>query len=80
MSITLPRHLEQQVQDKVRSGAYHSSEEVLEESLRLLARRDAQQEQLRRDIQVGVDQAERGELVAGEAVFANLRAKYVRKS
>jgi len=66
MDITLPPELEKVVADKVGSGAYHSASEVVSQALRLLDTHDTwQQSQLRRlksDIQIGIDQADRGEL------------------
>ncbi|MBP9094556.1 hypothetical protein KBI23_26290 [bacterium] len=35
---------------------------------------------LRREIQIGIDQADRGELIDGDVVFAELRQRYQSKS
>jgi antitoxin ParD1/3/4 len=78
MSITLvPRH-EKLVQDKVRSGAYRSPEEVLQEALHLLDERERRLSALREDIQLGLDQAEQGEIepLDMEALIDKLRAKH----
>ncbi len=80
MSITLPPQLEKLIQEKIKSGAYHSPDEVILESLRLLDERDRKLAALRADIQVGIDQAERGEVVDGDTVFTELRAKYATPS
>jgi putative addiction module CopG family antidote len=64
---------------KVASGRYLSASEVVREALRLLEERDSlnatKLKQLQEAIRVGLDQADRGELVDGPAVFAELRTK-----
>lgn len=65
MNISLTPQLERLVQKKVKSGDYLSASEVVREALRLLQERDAIREfrlaELRKEIQVGLDQLERGE-------------------
>jgi len=65
MNVSLTPELDTFVHDKVESGMYHSASEVIREGLRLLQERDekhqAQLEQLRKEIQFGFDQIERGE-------------------
>ncbi|MHC5719537.1 MAG: ribbon-helix-helix domain-containing protein, partial [Nostoc sp.] len=62
--------------DKVSSGKYHSVSEVMGEALRLLDQRDRIQEQrlaeLKAKIQEGIEASERGEVVDGEEVFAEI--------
>lgn len=78
MNISLTPELEQFVQKKVRSGRYLSASEVVREALRLLEERDLVQqmklETLRQELRVGIEQIERGDVVEGEAVFAELEA------
>jgi antitoxin ParD1/3/4 len=68
MNVSLTPELEQYVSDKVDSGLYHSASEVIREGLRLLKEKDevhlGRLEQLRREIQIGIDQADRGEISA----------------
>nr|WP_208491986.1 type II toxin-antitoxin system ParD family antitoxin [aff. Roholtiella sp. LEGE 12411] len=68
--------LEQLVKDKVTSGRYHSVNEVIGEALRLLEERDRLQEQrlaeLKAKIREGLEASERGEVVDGEEVFAEI--------
>lgn len=81
MSITLKPDLEKLVQEKVRSGAYRSPEEVIQASLSLLDSRDRKLAALRADLQVGIDQLDRGE-VAGldmEALIDELKAQHKPK-
>ena len=79
MNISLTPELEQFVQSKVDSGMYYSASEVIREGLRMLQEREMlkqiQIEELRREIQKGIEQADRGEFVNGEEVFENIRAK-----
>ncbi|KYC43612.1 CopG family transcriptional regulator [Scytonema hofmannii PCC 7110] len=76
MNVSLTPELEQFVQEKVKIGRYPSASEVVREALRLLEERDRIQqiklETLRKEIMVGVEQIERGDIVDGEAVFAEL--------
>jgi len=66
MNVSLPSAMEKMVDERVRSGMYSSASEVVREALRLLKERDElrrqQLEQLRKDIAIGVAQADRGEV------------------
>jgi antitoxin ParD1/3/4 len=66
MSVSLTPELEQIINTKVESGRYLSASHVVREALRLLEERDrthgTRLEELRKEIQVGIDQADRGEL------------------
>lgn len=59
MNINLTPQLEEMVRQKVTSGMYTSASEVVREALRLMEERDALRlarlEQLKRDIQEGMD-------------------------
>ncbi|MEH2272859.1 MAG: type II toxin-antitoxin system ParD family antitoxin [Nostoc sp.] len=76
MNVSLTPELEQLVKDKVNSGRYHSVSEVMGEALRLLDERDRHQEQrlaeLKAKILEGIEASERGEVVDGEEVFAEI--------
>ena len=65
MNISLTPHLEKIVHEKVKSGLYISSSEVIREGLRLLDERDRiraeKLEALKREVALGVEQADRGE-------------------
>ncbi len=84
MNISLTPELERFVHRKVESGLYPSAGEVVREALRLLDERDRLEamrvEALRAEILVGIDQADRGELRDGPAVFARLREQLRAKS
>ena len=61
MNISLTPELERLVTDKVKSGMYQTSSEVIREGLRLLKERDERLESLRRDIRAGFEAVDRGE-------------------
>jgi antitoxin ParD1/3/4 len=74
MNVSLTPELEQYVNQKVESGRYHSASEVIREGLQMLKERDEihqrKLEELRREIQIGIDQADRGETkpLTGEVI------------
>ncbi|BBD64872.1 hypothetical protein NIES4072_14640 [Nostoc commune NIES-4072] len=76
MNISLTPELEQLVKDKVSSGKYNSVTEVMGEALRLLEERDRIRDQrlaeLKAKIQEGIEASERGEVIDGEEVFAEI--------
>lgn len=62
MDVPLSPELTSFVEDNVRRGRYMSVSDMLGEALELLRERDAAAlEQLQRDIQVGIDDIERGD-------------------
>ncbi len=80
MNVSLTPELEQYVNGKVQSGMYHTASEVIREGLRLLKEREELHQQklseLRREIQVGIDQAVRGQVSPfSEATLEEVKAK-----
>ncbi len=65
MNVSLTPELEEMVSQKVKSGLYNSASEVVREGLRLIREQDQLREikleELRREIQLGIDSLERGE-------------------
>ena len=61
MNVSLTPELEQLVADKVKSGMYQTSSEVIREGLRLLRERDQRLQALRLDVGAGFDAVNRGE-------------------
>lgn len=59
MNVILPPDLEAFVHDKVQSGEFSTVGEALVEGIRLLRERD----ELRKEVALGLDQADRGEFV-----------------
>ena len=76
MNVSLTPELEQLVQDKVKSGRYLSASEVVRAGLRLLEERDriyqARLAELQQEITIGVEEADRGELIDGEEVMQEI--------
>lgn len=66
MNVSLTRQLQGFIEKRVRTGKYQTASEVVREGLRLLEDRDAERamrlRRLREEIQVGLDQVERGEV------------------
>ncbi|MGA3170085.1 MAG: type II toxin-antitoxin system ParD family antitoxin [Chthoniobacteraceae bacterium] len=79
MNVSLTPELEELVQSKVQSGRYQSASEVIREGLRLLDDQDrlraAQLDEVRRKIQIGIDQLDGGEGIDGGTVLAELKQK-----
>ncbi|MBZ0186441.1 MAG: type II toxin-antitoxin system ParD family antitoxin [Candidatus Obscuribacterales bacterium] len=70
MNVSLTPELEQLIEERVKSGLYNSASEVVREALRLLMERDQikqmKLDELRRQIQIGIDASNRGEVVTEE--------------
>ena len=79
MNVSLTPELEKLVESKVRSGRYQSASEVIREGLRLLDDQDrlrmAQLDEVRRKIQIGIDQLDRGEGIDGATILAKLKQR-----
>lgn len=79
MNVSLTPELEKLVNDKVASGQYQTASEVVREGLRLLEERDEirtmKLEKLRREIDIGLKQADEGRLktVTAEGLMAKIR-------
>ncbi len=76
MEVTLPPEMERLVTEKVASGSYNSPTEVLCHALLLLQDQDVVRahrlEALRREVAIGIEAADRGDLVDGEEFFDTL--------
>ena len=79
LNVSLTPELSELVEARVRSGKYQSASEVVREGLRLLDARDrtpvGSVEELKAEIELGLEQLRRGERVDGEEFFARLRAQ-----
>jgi antitoxin ParD1/3/4 len=79
MEISLSPELEQLIADRINTGRYHSVSEVIRDALRLREEherlREMRLETLRQDAQIGIEQANRREVVDGDTVFENLRKR-----
>lgn len=63
MTVMLSPESEALVRDKIESGRYADAGEVVQDALRLLDERDKRLQELRAELQIGLDQEERGGLV-----------------
>jgi putative addiction module CopG family antidote len=78
MSLSIPPEFERAVRERVRSGEYRSTDEVLRLCLELLEQEERSEAEkldaLRSDVQHAMDQYDRAEYSPAEEVFARLRA------
>ena len=74
MNISLTPELEKYINTQVKTGLYHSSSEVIRAAIRLLVKSEAPSVNqdyenykmwLKQEVQIGLDQAKRGELTPG---------------
>jgi antitoxin ParD1/3/4 len=83
MNISLPPQLEKFVKRKVASGKYGSASEVIREALRLMddveKERKAQLDELRREIQIGIDDVEQGRVRDAKEAIREIREQYRRE-
>ncbi len=83
MPVTIPLELEQFVQQEVASGNFQNPDEVVTEGLRLL--RERKLFELRQDIDAGLAQIERGELIqiqgaeAHDAFFKDIQTRGIQR-
>ena len=84
MDVVLTPELEQLLTERMASGLYRSTTEALDAALRLLKEHEEENarrlEDLRREIAIGLEQANRGELapVDIEEIIATARRQYER--
>lgn len=69
MEVQLPADQQAMVEGLVASGRFPSVSEVISAGVRLLA----STEELRQEVQIGIDEADRGELIDHDTVFSRLR-------
>lgn len=70
MNIQIPQEQQSFIEGLIATGRFASAQEAISEGIRLLA----SNEKLRQEIQVGIDQADNGELHEHDTVFAHLKA------
>ncbi|MBB2972070.1 type II toxin-antitoxin system ParD family antitoxin [Mesorhizobium sp. RMAD-H1] len=76
ISADLGKPLEDYVEELVKSGRYRSRSEVLREGIRLVQERELKLEVFKREVQKGIDAADRGELDDADLVFDELLQRY----
>ena len=75
MNVTVPRPLEEFAKLKVAAGEFESLNDVVCEGLRLLQLREKWKTDAREKVDVGWEQAMRGELLSSEQVRENLASR-----
>ena len=70
MEVNLPADQQAIVENLVASGRFPTGGDAISEGVRLLA----STERLRQQVQVGIEQADRGDMVDHDTVFARLTA------
>lgn len=80
MNIILKPEHEEFIQEKLKSGKYHTVDEVIFEAFRLLEERDKQYEkwveETREKVAIGIAQLDRGEGLDGESVVEQIQDKF----
>ena len=76
LQIALSPDQERFIEDRIASGRYLTPSEMIDEGLRLLKEREIIRQaaivELKQEIQFGIDEADRGDLVDGEEVFLEI--------
>jgi antitoxin ParD1/3/4 len=80
MNVTLSSDLAEYVSQKIASGRYPTANDVVNDALRLLRERDEKQkrlEELRREIDIGIKQADEGDVAPFDPMetLARVRAR-----
>ncbi|WP_231948085.1 type II toxin-antitoxin system ParD family antitoxin [Phormidesmis priestleyi] len=78
MDILLISEAEHFIQQQLETGRFSSVSEVVDAGIRLLEKRQTYQrrfEELRRDVEIGIAQLDRGEVVEGETFMQELRSQ-----
>jgi antitoxin ParD1/3/4 len=82
MGILLTSEAEHFIQQQLETGRFSSVSEVVDAGIRLLEKRQTYQrrfEELRRDVEIGIAQLDRGEVVEGETFMQELRTELHQK-
>ena len=75
----IPPEFERAVLERVQSGAYESTDDVLKACVEALEIIEAEDDEwLRREIQAGIDELDRGEGIPGEQAMEMVRAELRR--
>lgn len=79
MNVSLPPRLGKFIDGLVKSGRYGSASEVVREGVRILHDREENLRRLRREIDRGIAQLDRGEGIPAEQALRQLRARLRRR-
>jgi antitoxin ParD1/3/4 len=84
MSLNIPPEFERAILERVASGAYETPEDVLKACLEALTLMEAElaenHEWLKREVQIGIDEGDRGELIPGDEALASIRSEVRRRT
>jgi len=83
MTVTLTAEQEKFIAERMNRGGHSSPEKIVDEGLKLIRAKEEYQGrlvELRRELQVGVDQIQRGEVLDGNVVFDRLLGKNGRRA
>lgn len=79
LTITVTPELEAFIRERVASGRFDTASDVVGEGLKLLEMREQEREaaleEIRREIEIGLEQAKAGQLRDGETFFTELQQK-----
>lgn len=81
MASIIPSEFQPFVSEAVASGRYRSEEELVSTALRLLEDRERRMSALRADLQIAIDESDRGDVIeladaaARQALFDNIKAR-----
>jgi antitoxin ParD1/3/4 len=78
LHISLPEALKEFALKRVEDGAYSNPSDYVRTLIRADRERQQKLEALRRDIQVGIDELDRGEGIPAEEVFNHLEERFGR--
>jgi antitoxin ParD1/3/4 len=83
MTLLFTPELEKFIQTQIDSGKYASTDEVIIAGLKLLEERERMYqcrfEELQKEILIGLEEAECGELIDGEKLFHDLQNKLIQR-
>jgi len=83
MNVNLGSTFDRFVADLLKTGLYQSQSEILRDGLRLLKEREDLKKlrltELRKEIAIGSEQADRGEFVDGDVAFAQIRKRSAKR-
>lgn len=83
MNVNLGTVFDKFVAELLKTGLYQSQSEVVRDGLRLLKEREELKKlrlaELRKEIAIGSEQADRGEFVDGEKTFAEIRRRSAQR-
>jgi len=83
MNVNLGSVFDNFIAELLKTGLYQSQSEVVREGLRLLKEREELKNlrlaELRREIAIGIEQADRGEFVDGPEAFAKIRQRSAQR-